>query len=129
MANWTEETMSTPLVPNTTMVKRFLDGVLKVYKITPAEGYVLHDSRSDEEVLDPATGEPTGEIIYRYATGTISVAASYDFTQVVPDTITDLDGNTIAVNKIGAFGLFAVPTTAVPENNTYGGVENDHETI
>lgn len=129
MATWTEEIMDTPLIPNTTMVKRFLDGVLKVYKITPSEGYVLHDNRSDEEVLDLTTGEPTGEIIYRYATGTITVAASYDFNLVVPDTITDVDGNTIAVNKIGAYEMFAVPISAVPENNTYGGVDNDHEVM
>ena len=126
---FTYENVNPTLIPNTDMQIRLRDGVPYQYLIKASDGYVLHDGRHDEEVYDMETGEPTGEVIYRYATGTKTVAYSYDFTVSVPDTITDLDGNTIAVNKIGIYGFFAVPISAVPENNTYGGVNNEHETI
>ena len=112
------------LIPNTTMQRGFVDGVLKKYEITPSEGYVLHDNRVDEEILDPETDEPTGEMLYRYATGIVTVKANYDFTAITPDTITDINGNTIAVNKVGAFEFFAVPASAIPENQIYGGANN-----
>lgn len=122
-----KEPVTPSLIPNTTMVKGILNDVHKTYEITPVDGYVLHDNRCDEEILNPETYEPTGEMLYRYATGMVSVKADYDFTVVVADTITDINGNTIAVNKVGAFELFAVPASAIPENQTYGGVRNDHE--
>lgn len=126
MATINYEDVTPSLIPNTTMQKMFIDGVHKVYVIGAVDGYVLHDNRADEVILDDETLEPTGEVILRYATGTKTVAASYDFNTVVPDTIIDVNGNEIAVNKIGAFELFAVPISAVPENNTYG-AGNDHE--
>lgn len=125
----TKEDIIPSLIPNTSMKLGSVDGVPKQYEITPNEGYVLHDNRCDEEILDPVTFEPTGEMLYRYATGMVSVSKNYDFTVIVPDTITDINGNTIAVNKVGTFEFFAVPTSAIPENQTYGGVNNEHEVM
>lgn len=75
----TYELVNPTLIANTTMQKRFSDGVHKQYLITPNEGYVLHDITLADEVYDPETGEPTGEIIPGYYEGTRTVAASYDF--------------------------------------------------
>lgn len=118
------------LIDNTTMLKYINNnGDHTGYRITANSGYVLHDNRCDEEILDPDTYEPTGEMLYRYTAGTITVRADYDFTTITPDTITDVNGNTIAVNKIGAFELFVVPASAIPENQTYGGSNNNHEVM
>lgn len=125
----TYEEINPSPVTNATVVKGLVDGVHRNYNITPNEGYVLHDNRCDEEILDPVTFEPTGEMLYRYATGMVSASKNYDFTVIVPDTITDINGNTIAVNKVGAFEFFAVPASAIPENQTYGGSNNDHEVM
>lgn len=120
--------MSNPSITNATVTAKVYNGVTKGYDVAPNDGYVLHDNRCDEEVLDPVTLMPTGEILYRYATGSTSVGKNYDFDTVVADTITDIDGNIIAVNKVGAFDFFAVPASAIPENQIYGG-GNDHEII
>ena len=116
----TREDLIPSLIPNTTMQKIFRDGVHRQYSVSPLEGYVLHDNRVDEEVINEETLEPTGEVIYRYAAGSVTVRYDYDFTLIVPDTITDINGNTIAVNKVGAYEMFAVPSNLIPENQTYG---------
>ena len=126
MAYTYEEVIPTP-IPNTKVEKMLNNGVHRTYRITPNEGYVLHDNRVNEEVIDPETLEPTGEIIMFYAVGSTTVRYDYDFTVVVPDTITDINGNTIAVNKVGACEFFAVPRNLIPENQTFGVGNNDHE--
>lgn len=123
------EDVTPSLIPNTTMQKMFIDGIHKRYVIEAIDGYVLHDNRCDEELIDPDTYEPTGEMLYRYATGTVTVNANYDFTAITPDTITDINGNIIAVNKVGAFDFFAVPASVIPENQIYGGSNNNHEVM
>lgn len=78
---WNFETMSTPLIENTTMRKGYNENnEHKVYEITPNSGYVLHDKNYDEEIINPETYEPTGEIKLGYRRSTASCAASYDFT-------------------------------------------------
>lgn len=106
---FTHEDVIPALIPNTVMRKRLRDGVDYQYLIKAVDGYVLHDNRADAEEVDPVNGDPTGKIILRYTTGEKSVASSYDFNTVVPDTIVDVNGKTIAVNKVGAFELFSVP--------------------
>ena len=80
MAIWTNEILNPSLIENATIVKRYMDGVFKVYGIIPDEKYVLHDSLLDEIVYDVDTLEPIGEIILRYYPGMRTVAAKYDFT-------------------------------------------------
>lgn len=109
MAIWTEEVVTPTPIENATAVKRLSDGVHKTYRITPNEGYVLHDNMLDEEVVDPESGEPTGEVILRYYEGTRSVAASYDFVANPRE-------------------FYAVLRTTVPEDNICGGGNTpDHE--
>ena len=107
MIVWTEEVMSTPLIPNTTMVKRFADGVLKAYKITPNEGYVLHDNVGEYEELD-------GTYIYQFASYMCSCGANYDF---------DNTSTVLGYTAYGEREFFAMPVDEVPEGaDIYGGV-------
>lgn len=99
------------LIPNTSIKARINstnDGI-KTFWISPCEGYLLHDNRLDEEVIDPDTLEPTGEIVLRYSTETKTVKYDYDFDTIIPGTLQDVSGNTIKINKIGAFEQFAIP--------------------
>ena len=54
-------------------------GNLIAYRITPNEGYVLHDSSRDWHDVDPITGVELEELILGYTTGTATCAATYDF--------------------------------------------------
>ena len=60
------------LIENTSMQQRLNDGVPVTYRITPNEGYVLHDNILDEE--------NDGELVLGYRTSTASCSVNYDFT-------------------------------------------------
>ena len=77
----TYEDVNPTLIANTTMRKRILDGIFKVYTINANEGYILHDKGYDSPVYDETTGEETGEVIlgFRPPSSTATVAANYDF--------------------------------------------------
>ena len=99
------------------MVLGSVDGVPRVYEITPIEGYVLHDSASDMEGVDPETGEPTGQIVFYYASGEASCGANYEFT---PVQVTDENG--VVHTAYGAQReFFARPASEVPADQIYGG--------
>ena len=96
------------LIPNTTMQKRLLDGVDYQYLITANDGYVLHDQKRDWTETDPDTEE---EILVRgYTRGTATCAANYDFTANPRE-------------------FYAVLENTVPENQIFGGGDNDHEVM
>ena len=100
------------LIPNTTMQK-FINsnGVHTMYRITPNEGYVLHDKNLDiYEDLDE-DGNPTGELIaLGFYAGTKSVRYDYDFTANPRE-------------------FYAVLATEVPEGSEIFNVEPDHEVM
>lgn len=110
------EIVTPTIIPNTTMEKGMLNGVHKVYRITPNEGYVLHDKVADEETLE-------GGIIRRYGVGSASCGANYDFT---PLFVTDEHGNTFT-----AYGaqreFYARLQSEVDGDNIYGVGDNNHE--
>lgn len=68
----------TPVYANTTMQKVFINGVHKLYNITPVEGYVLRDKELDIIHTDPVTGEEIGRQIW-YTPSTAQCLANYDF--------------------------------------------------
>lgn len=106
----TYEALTPTLVENTIMQKVFVDGVHEKYTIEPIAGYVLHDKRMDEEVIDPVTMMPTGEVRLGYRTAQASFPANYNF----------------AVNP---WEFYAVPRESVPADQIYGGGNNDHEVM
>ena len=120
--DWTTEDVTPSLIPNTTMQKRLLDGVVKTYHITANDGYGLHDKDADGLENDFVTP------IELFAVGTISVRYDYDFDNVVNGTYNGVNG-VIQVQKVGAKELFAVPLTEIPADNIYGGGDNDHEVM
>lgn len=108
---FTYEDLNPTLVENTIMQKVFVDGVHEKYTIKPIEGYVLHDKRMDEEVIDPVTMMPTGEVRLGYRTAQASCNASYDFT-------------------VNPWEFYAVPRESVPADQIYGvGGNNEHEVM
>lgn len=110
----------TPIIPNTTMKKKFRDGVFRVYVIAPIENYVLHDNAAD-------AFDDDGNTIYRYSVGDCTAGYNYDFStreMQVPDA----SGNLITVTAYGSREFFALPASSVPENEIYGG-DNDHEVM
>lgn len=116
--SWATEDVNPSLIPNTTMQKRLLDGVVKTYRITANDGYVLHDNRVDW------TDDMTNEEHILFATGTISVRYDYDFSVVTQGTY-----NGTPVTKVGAYELYAIAEDLVPADSIYGGGGNDHEII
>lgn len=99
------------------------DNVLRSYRITPNERYLIH-------VLDPESGAED-RTIPTFTSGTVSVGYNYDFDNVVADTFTYNDENNIVVNlpisKVGNLGLYAIPADLVPTNEIYGGKDSDVE--
>lgn len=71
---WTYEDLTTPLIDNTLMTLCYRDSVAKIYRITPIDGYVLHDSR-----LDYPSFEDETIILKGYTTAQITIPATYDF--------------------------------------------------
>lgn len=49
------------------------------YRISPNEGYKLHEVTLDEEVCDEETLESTGEIRLGFTTSYVTAGAGYDF--------------------------------------------------
>ena len=107
------------LIENTTMQKTFLNGVHRAYTITPNDGYVLHDKNYDEEVIDPMTLMPTGEIKLGYRPSTASCGYNYDFTTT---QVTAVNGQ--IVTAYGSREFYAIPETEVPADQIYGGEVN-----
>lgn len=74
--------METSFIENATMKRRFYENSTEVmkYRISPVEGYVLHDKRLDEIVMDE-DGNETGEIRpgFRPYPNYVSVGGNYDF--------------------------------------------------
>jgi hypothetical protein len=107
----TYEDVTPSLIENTNMIKVFSDGVFRTYRITPCDGYVLHDKSLDAIVLDPETDEPTGEVTLGFYAGTRSVRYDYDFTANPRE-------------------FYAVLRTEVPENQIFNvGGNTDHEVM
>lgn len=96
----------TPLIPNTTMQKVLVDGVLRGYTIAPNGGYVLHDKAGGYE--DPMTGEYHAT----FSISDCSCGANYDFTPVQASYV-DRNGNTVSITAYGAERMFY----AVPEDD------------
>lgn len=55
------------------------DGKIISYRISPIEGYKLHEITLDKMVVDEDTGEETGEIERGYTTSYVTAGGSYDF--------------------------------------------------
>lgn len=97
----------TPIIPNTTMQRydSVSSGKPLTYKITPIDGYVLHDKGYD------ATDEETGITTITYRRTTASVGVAYDFSTT---QVTDLNGNT--VTAYGSREFYTLPESDVPED-------------
>ena len=114
MANIIYEDVIPSMIPNTTMQKRLVDGVIRNFIIEPIDGYVLHDNGWDSPVLDE-NGNETGEVILGYRTYKASVGATYDFSTT---QVAAVDGS--IVTAYGPREFYAIPASLVPENQIFG---------
>lgn len=104
MAVWTYED-TTSLIENATMQIGNADGVPTIYRITPVDGYVLHDKARDWEDFD----ENDNIIEYQgFTRGTATCSINYDFEANPREFFTRLESE-------------------VPADQIFGGGNNDHE--
>jgi hypothetical protein len=103
MAVITFEDVIPTLIENTNMIKGFRDGVHMNYRISPIDGYVLHDNSGNWTDMDGIEHEA-------YYTGTVSCAASYDF-------------------ETNPREFYAVPEDSVPADQIFGGVKPEVEVM
>jgi hypothetical protein len=104
----TYEDINPSLIPNTTMQKGMLNGILRVYLITPVDGYVLHDKAWDSPVYDE-NGNETGEVILGYQTGMASCGFNYNWAENPRE-------------------FFAVPAESVPTEQIHGATPSTETT-
>lgn len=120
---WTYEISNEISIPNATVEKAFSNGVHRLYRITPNENYVMHDTARDYVDLQINIDEETGEEI-RIETpklgygGQSTVAASYAFT---PVEMQDEAGNT--VTAYGNRQFYCKLASDVPADQIFGVVE------
>ena len=70
----------TPVYENTTMQAYYnSENVLRVYEISPCEGYVLHSKGLDFPEVDEETMTETGVILEGYTRLVTTVPYNYDF--------------------------------------------------
>ena len=69
-----------PIIENTIFEARIdeNDEIIS-YRISPIEGYKLHEITLDEEVVDEETLESTGEIKKGFTTSYVTAGVNYDF--------------------------------------------------
>ena len=104
---WTYETVIPTPIENTTVERAYSNGVLRRYRITPNEGYVLHDTNYDRHI--DIDGDELTEPILGFGRTTVSCAANYDFTA-------------------NPRQFYAVPENDVPADQIFGGGGN-HEVM
>ena len=124
--------MSIPMIENTTITPVYnSDNELRGYEVSPDNGYVIHTTNYDTPVYDEETFEETGEILLGFTSTYILLGYNYNFSTVVAGTYTYTDENgmevSIPVNKVGRFEIFAIPESIVPENQIFGGGNNDDD--
>lgn len=115
---------TTAIVPNTTMqIYVNNEGVQRRLRITPNEGYVMHDNSYDTPIIDENTMEETGEVALGYIPSVATVNLDYDFSTT---EMLDEAGNT--VQAYGARQFYTKLATDVPENQIFGN-NNEHEVM
>lgn len=105
-------------VPNATVV---LNAAGTHYRVTPNEGYVLHDKNYDITIADEETFLPI-ETKLGYRPGTASIHINRDLSE---RTILDENGNEVTAYTEREF--FCKLRTEVPENQIFGVDEPEHE--
>lgn len=106
---------TTPIIANTTMQIYSNDSGDVAYRITPVDGYVLHDNARDFEAFDEngdiicdENGDPV--IAQGFTRGTASCSINYDFNANPREFFTRLESE-------------------VPADQIFGGGNNEHEVM
>jgi hypothetical protein len=105
---FTYEDVNPTIIANTAMQKGFINGVHKIYTITPNAGYVLHDNVGDLVIEDEITGEEIKTLAF--FRGTCTCGANYDFT-------------------VNSREFYAVLESSVPADQIFGGGDNNNHEV
>lgn len=100
------------VIPNVKIENVLFDGVHRTYRLSPNEGFVLHNKKTD-------ITDENGNVTRRYCSTYTTVNASYNFT-----TTTVIDGYT----AYGVNEYFARPISEVAADQIYG-LKPETETI
>ena len=68
-----------PKLENTIFEAREKDGKIISYRISPIEGYKLHEVTLDEPIFDEETMQETGEKKLGFTTSYVTAGGNYDF--------------------------------------------------
>lgn len=115
---FTYELVTPSPIPNTVVEKELMNGVHRMYRIAPNDGYVIHDKGRNTVYFDPITMEETTKL--GYTTGTTTCGANYEFT---PVTVTDENG--VTFTAYGSREFAARLATDVPADQIFGGVNTN----
>ena len=110
MATISYENVIPSPIENATTKKLLADGVHRTYNIKANDGYILHDKTLDCDIDIANGGIPLDEPILGFTRGTVSCAASYDFTANPRE-------------------FYAVPEDSVPADQIFGGGDNNTEVM
>lgn len=66
-------------IENTIFEAREKDGKIISYRISPIEGYKLHEVTLDEPIFDEETMQETGEVKLGFTTAYVTAGGNYDF--------------------------------------------------
>lgn len=109
MSEYTEQLATDIVYPNLLIYRQYEDGEHYGYRLTPAEGYVMYDTRREdtEPKEDPETGEMVEmPVTYYYTVAYLSLNTNFD-----------------------NFPWVAVPRESVDENYIFGGGGNDNAEV
>lgn len=122
MATIVYEEITPTIIENAKVEKCLVDGVHRTYRITPNDGYVLHNKARDYSNLDPDTFEET--LVQGFSAHFSTCGAAYAFTPIQM-----LAPNGATVTAYGEYEFYAILRTEVPADQIFGGVGNDHEVM
>lgn len=112
-------------IQNVTVQEVLKNCELYAYRVTPEEGYALHNKTLDVEIIDPDTYEGTGEFVPGFLNEMCTVKSDYDFNNTKKGTYTYTDENgeekTIEVLKVGHQELYTIPKELILKEQPIGG--------
>ncbi len=115
MAVYKYEDVAVSSIPHTKMQRMLIDGVCRALVITPLSGYVLRDKANDVREINMERLEPTGRILFSYASGCCTCGSDYSF---APVEVTDENG--VHYTAYGSREFFASSVNAVDPERIFG---------
>ena len=98
MAVYTYEITTDIIIPNIIVERKYADGVHTAYRITPADGYILHNPQLDDLVENPETGD---SLVQRYYYREATIPARYAPSTWLWEAVLENDAPTYVIGGEG----------------------------